>query len=124
VGVYVDELIILGKSTDEVSSFKKEMKEIFQMSDLVPLSYYLGIKVKKDERGISLSQCSYATKLLEKTGMKNCNPCAVPMELKLKLSKEGDTSSVDQSDYRSLIGSLRYLLHTRAELTFSVSYLS
>jgi hypothetical protein len=99
VGVYVDELIILGKSTDEVSSFKKEMKEIFRMSDLVPLSYYLGIKVKQDERGISLSQCSYATKLLEKTGMKNCNPCAVPMELKLKLSKEGDTSSVDQSDH-------------------------
>jgi hypothetical protein len=31
---------------------------------------------------------------------------------------------VDQIEYRSLIGSLGYLLHTRLELTFSVSYLS
>jgi hypothetical protein len=37
--------------------------------------------------------------LLEKTGMKDCNPCAVPMEPKLKLSKNGDSSSVDQTDY-------------------------
>jgi hypothetical protein len=53
-----------------------------------------------------------------------CNPCAVPMEPKLKLSKEGNSSPVDQIEYQSLIGSLRYLLHTQPELTFSVSYLS
>jgi hypothetical protein len=46
------------------------------------------------------------------------------MEAKLKLSKTGDSSSVDSTEYRSLIGSLRYLLHTRRELTFSVNYLS
>jgi hypothetical protein len=56
--------------------------------------------------------------------MKDCNPCAVPMEPKLKWSKNGHNSSVDQTDYRSLIGSLRYLLLTRPEMTFSVSYLS
>jgi hypothetical protein len=124
VGVYIDDLIILEKSITEVSSFKTEMMEIFRMNDLGPLSYYLGIEVKQSAEGISLSQCTYATKLLEKTGMKDCNPCAVTMEPKLKLSKNGDNSSVDQTDYRSLIGSLRYLLHTRSELTFSVSYLS
>jgi hypothetical protein len=55
VGVYVDDLIILGKSIDEASSFKTEMKEIFRMSDLGPLSYYLGIEVKQSAEGISLS---------------------------------------------------------------------
>jgi hypothetical protein len=124
VGVYVDDLIIMGESTKEVSLFKAEMKSIFHMSDLGVLSYYLRIEVKQDERGISLSQRAYAAKLLEKTGMINCNPCAVPMEAKLKLSKEGDSPLVDPTEYRSLIGSLRYLLHTRPELTFSVSYLS
>jgi hypothetical protein len=99
MGVYIDDLVILGKFITEVSSFKTEMMEIFRMSDLGPLSYYLGIEVKQSAEGISLSQCAYATKLLEKIGMKDCNPCAVPMEPKLKLSKNGDRSSVDQTNY-------------------------
>jgi hypothetical protein len=56
--------------------------------------------------------------------MSQCNPCAVPMEAKMKLSKDSSSPLVDQTEYRSPIGSLRYLLHTRPELTFSVSYLS
>jgi hypothetical protein len=63
-------------------------------------------------------------KLLEKVGMGSCNPCATPMEAKLKLSKESDSGAVDATAYRSLIGSLRYLLHTRPDLTYSICYLS
>jgi hypothetical protein len=47
VGVYVDDLIILGKSHDEVSLFKKEMKEIFHTSDLGAMPYYLALKSEK-----------------------------------------------------------------------------
>jgi hypothetical protein len=124
VGVYVDDLIIVGESIQEVSLFKSEMKHVFRMSDLGALSYYLGIEVRQDPQGIWLCQSSYAMKLLERTGMKNCNSCAVPMEAKMKLSKDSDANPVDPTEYQSLIGSLRYLLHTRPELTFSVSYLS
>jgi hypothetical protein len=56
VGVYVDDLIIMGESTKEVHLLKAEMKSIFCMSDLGVLSYYLGIEVKQDVKGISLSQ--------------------------------------------------------------------
>jgi hypothetical protein len=122
--VYVDDLIILGKSTEVVNVFKQEMKKLFRMSDLGVLSYYLGIEVRQSVKGIELSQSAYASKLLEKSGMGRCNPCAVPMELKLKLSKEGSSFPFDQTEYRSIIGSLRYLLLTRPELTFNVSYLS
>jgi hypothetical protein len=124
VGVYVDDLIIMGESIQEVSLFKSEMKHVFRMSDLGALSYYLGIEVRQDPQDIWLCQSSYAMKLLERTGMKNCNPCAVPMEAKMKLSNDSDANPVDPTEYRSLIESLRYLLHTRPELTFSVSYLS
>jgi hypothetical protein len=123
VGVYVDDLIITGESSSEVSKFKEEMKRNFRMSDLGALSYYLGIEVRQKEQGIVLSQSNYAVKLLEKVGLSNYNPCATPMEAKLKLSKNSESPSVDPTEYRSLIGSLRYLLHTRPELTFSVNYL-
>jgi hypothetical protein len=42
VGVYVDDLIITGSKDEGVEAFKEEMKAAFQMSDLGPLSFYLG----------------------------------------------------------------------------------
>jgi hypothetical protein len=124
VGVYVDDLVILGECDTEVNQFKGEMKRVFRMSDLGPLSYYLGIEVRQGTHGIQVSQSGYAMKLLEKASMGSCNPCATPMEAKLKLSKESDSGSVDATTYHSLIGSLRYLLHTRPDLTYSICYLS
>jgi hypothetical protein len=85
VGVHVDDLVILGECDKEVNLFKGEMKRVFWMSDLGPLSYYLGIEVKQGAHGIQVSQSSYAMKLLEKAGMGSCNPCATPMQAKLKL---------------------------------------
>jgi hypothetical protein len=54
VGVYVDDLVITGTKDAEVVAFKEEMKATFQMSDLVPLSFYLGIEVHQDDSGITL----------------------------------------------------------------------
>jgi len=67
---------------------------------------------------------AYARKILDKAGMGGCNPCATPMEVRLKLSKQGTSPAVDTTMYRSLIGSLRYLLNTRLDLAFAVGYLS
>jgi hypothetical protein len=124
VGVYVDDLIITGESIIELENFKEEMKRAFRVSNLGALSYYLGNEVRQEPHGIELSQCAYALKLLERTGLKNCNPCGTPMEAKLKLSKSSNSPPVDATEYRSLICSLRYLLHTMPDLTFSVNYLS
>lgn len=55
VGVYVDDLIIIGSSSEKIMIFKSQMADVFKMSDLVLLTYYLGIKVKHEADGISLS---------------------------------------------------------------------
>jgi hypothetical protein len=124
VGVYVGDLVTLGECVKEVNLFKGEMGHVFQMSDLGPLSYYLGIEVKQGTHDIGVSQSSYALKLLGKADMGSCNPCFTPMEARLKMSKEIDSGLVDATAYHSLIGSLRYLLHTRPDLTYSICYLS
>jgi hypothetical protein len=87
VGVYVDDLLITGTSTKSIVSFKQEMATVFKMSDLGPLTYYLGIQVQQSSKGIILSQESYAKKILEKGGLLGCNSCQVPMQPKLKLKK-------------------------------------
>jgi hypothetical protein len=124
VGVYVDDLIITGADPVAVEAFKREMKRVFNMSDLGLLSFYLGIEVKQGNNSITLGQEAYARKLLEKAGLGGCNPCSTPMEVRLQLSKQSTTAEVDATMYRSLVGSLRYLVHTRPDITFAVGYVS
>jgi hypothetical protein len=124
VGVYVDDLVICGPSVNDISQFKKEMMRKFNMSDLGLLSYYLGIEVKQGADGITLSQSAYAVKILENAGMLNCNPTATPMEARLKLGKREEDEVVRPSEYRSIIGSLRYIVNTRPDLAFSVGVVS
>jgi hypothetical protein len=124
VGVYIDDLIITGSDRDNIRSFKEEMAAAFKMSNLILLHYYLGIEVKQRANGISLSQGVYTMKILEMSDMTGCNPCHVPMEARLKLSKQNTQPLVDATAYRSIVGSLRYLVNTRPDLAFIVSYLS
>jgi hypothetical protein len=112
IGVYVDDLIITGTIEETIIAFKAKMKELFQMSDLGLLSYYLNIEVKQDAYGIRLCQSAYVGKILERCRLNSCNPCASPMENLFKLSKQSGTSIVDATEYRRLIGALKYLLHT------------
>jgi hypothetical protein len=55
------------------------MMKMFRMTDLGLLHYYLGIEVRQEKRGFTLSQENYARKILEKAGMSDCNPCKIPM---------------------------------------------
>jgi hypothetical protein len=46
------------------------------------------------------------------------------MQPKLKLKKESELPKVDATEYRSLVGSLRYLINIRPDLAYSVGYVS
>ena len=124
VCVYVDDLLFTGSTLASIISFKTEMARKFEMSDLGRLTYYLGIEVSQSNGCITLSQDRYARKILEQTGTHNCNLTHIPMDVNVKLSKSPNEKSIDERDYRRSIGCLRYLLHTRPDLSFSVGMLS
>jgi hypothetical protein len=124
VGVYVDDLVISRPKVSDICQFKLELKKKFSMSDLGLLSYYLGIEVKQETEGITLSQSAYAKKILESAGMWNCNPSATPMEARLKLYKRMEDDVVRPTEYRSIIGSLRYIVNTRPDIAYSVGVVS
>jgi hypothetical protein len=46
------------------------------------------------------------------------------MEARLKLSKQSTQPLVDATTYRSIVGSLRYLVNIRSDLEFVVGYVS
>ncbi|XP_059627363.1 uncharacterized mitochondrial protein AtMg00810-like [Cornus florida] len=116
-----------GKVCDDASGIaqaKLHLQKSFDMKDLGPLRYFLGIEVVRSRRGISLFQRKYVLDLLQDTGMLGCRPASTPMEPNLKLSVESGELLSDPSVYQHLVGRLIYLTNTRPDLTFAVSVVS
>ncbi|KAD5961380.1 hypothetical protein E3N88_12853 [Mikania micrantha] len=98
------------------------MKDRFEMSDMGLLTYYLGIEVKQDRAGIFLKQEGYCRKILKEVNLLECNPSTFPLDPGLKLGKDEDQESVNATEYRRIIGCLRYLTHTRPDICYAVGY--
>ncbi|GJX32862.1 hypothetical protein Tco_0242717 [Tanacetum coccineum] len=71
------------------------------------------------ENGI---HAKYALEILKKHNMDNCHSIGTPLATKPKLDVDLSGEPVDQSDYRSKIGSLMYLTSSRPDLVQAVCY--
>jgi hypothetical protein len=120
VSVYVDDLLVTGSDKTLIEEFKAEMLNVFEMTDLGLMSYFLGMEVKQSgmevkqsNDGIFICQTKYAKQILKKFHMESCKSTSTPMNLKEKFNKNDGTNKVNEGLYRSLIGCLMYLTTTR-----------
>ena len=56
--------------------------------------------------------------------MTGCNPIDTPMKQRIKLTAAKKGIEKDVTRYMSVIGSLRYLVNTRPDLSFAVGLVS
>ena len=70
--------------------------------------------------GIFIGQDKYAKEMLKKFVMEECKPVSTPMSVGCKLSKDEGGAKIDQTLYRSMIGSLLYLTASRPDILFAV----
>ncbi|CAA6674329.1 unnamed protein product [Spirodela intermedia] len=121
IGVCVDDFLIIENSGERIEEFKKEMKKLFDMTDLGLLSSYLGIQVAQVRGEIILTQRSFALNILKEFDLLDCNPTKTLLEVRPNL-KHSEENKVDKFlTYRRIIGSLRYLTHTRPDIMFNVA---
>lgn len=122
--VYVDDLIITGTNPSDIVKFKGDMSREFDMFDLDRLSYQLGLEVIQNSGFIEVKQSSYARKVFEKAGLAECNAVKFPMDHNLQIHADKDGQTVNHTQYKSMVGGLRYMVHTCPDIAFAVGIVS
>jgi len=105
-----------------MKNFKMNMMKKFEMSDLGTLTYFLGIKFEMNSQRVVIHQRKYAQDILKGFNMLNCKPISTPVDTRVKLSLENDEKEVDPT--LQIMGSLRYLCHTRPDIAYGVGLIS
>ncbi|GKC26358.1 retrovirus-related pol polyprotein from transposon TNT 1-94 [Tanacetum coccineum] len=95
VQIYVDDIIFSSTDPRDCDRFSNEMVSKFQMSIMGKMSFFLGLQISQ-------------------------NPKDTPMVERSKLDEDLSRIPVDQSRYRSMVGSLMYLTASRPDLVFVV----
>jgi hypothetical protein len=116
VQIYVDDIIFSGSSHTLVSRFQEMMESEFQMSMMGELNFFLGIQVKQTKQGTFMHPAKYMKDLIKKFNMAELKSMSTPMSSAMSLGPDEDGKTVDQREYRSMIGSLLYLTATRPDI--------
>ena len=122
--VYVDDILITRADSTVVHHLIQDLNATFAFKSLGLVRYSLGFEVTHTSSALHLYQAKYASDLLVRTNMHQANTSPTPMSLTNKLSLHESSHFAHPSLYRSVIGALQYLTHTRLDLSFAFNKLS
>ncbi|GJX62550.1 hypothetical protein Tco_0295450 [Tanacetum coccineum] len=90
------------------------------MSMMGQMSFFLGLQISQNPRGIFINQAKYALEILKKYGFDTSTPIDTPMSERPKLDEDIGGKLVDPTRYRGMVGCLMYLTASRPDIVFAV----
>nr|GEY67157.1 hypothetical protein [Tanacetum cinerariifolium] len=81
-----------------------------------------GLQIHQSPSGIFINQAKYTLEILHKHGMDKGKSIGTTMAMKPKLDADLSGNPVEQTDYRSKIGSLMYLTSSRPDIVQAVCF--
>jgi hypothetical protein len=120
VQIYMNDIIFGDSSHVLVSNFQEMMEKEFQMSMMGELTFFLGIQVKQMKQDTFIHQAKYTKDLMKKFNMAELKPVSTPMSTATVLDPDKNGEVVDKREYRSMIGSLLYIMAVRPDIQFTV----
>ena len=122
--IYVDDLGLQAPSESIINTLIENLqKKGFELTREGSFSEYLGIQYEKlDDQSVHMIQPGLIQKILEATGMTECNSNKTPTTREA-LGSDADGVDMDDSwNYRSIVGMLLYLsTNTRPDIAYAVS---
>ncbi|GJV19594.1 zinc finger, CCHC-type containing protein [Tanacetum coccineum] len=94
------------------------------MKDMGEADVILGIRIKRKDKGITITQSHYIEKILKKFKCDDCCPVITPLDPTIKLMPN-TSRAVDQLEYSRAIGYLMYAItSTRPDIAYAMGKLS
>ena len=128
--IWVDDVLWIGPRA-MVNEAKAQLAKQFPVTDLGTAHFFLGIEIIRERNPfghrITLSQSAYIQKVLERFNLEDAHTVSTPLDPGTRLQGTPGTldEEADETVYRSLIGTLMYLmLCTRPDIAFAVGALS
>ncbi|WVZ63907.1 hypothetical protein U9M48_013501 [Paspalum notatum var. saurae] len=118
--VYVDDIIFGSTNEEYRTEFGNMMAKEFEISMIGEFTFFLGFQIKQLKEGTFIYQEKYRRDLLKRFKMDDCKSIETLMATNAKLKADESGIKVDQTLYRSMIGSLLYLCASRPDIMFSV----
>ena len=124
LGVYVDDILLIGNDLEEIQALKSYLDHVFKIKDLSEAHYFLGLEILPLPQGLVLTQRKFAKELLQEFGSPDMSLVLTPLDSTQKLGPEDGDLFEDPSLYRQIVGKLNFLTNTRPDLAFTVQHLS
>jgi len=124
--IYVDDAIFCGPLDALVTQLKGEFMKIWETRDLGDVTEFLRMRITRKGSTISIDQCAYLEKVLERCGMQNAKSAPTPLPAGYVPTPSVETATTElRSRFQTVIGSLLYLmLGTRPDIAFAVTKLA
>jgi len=114
IPLYVDDLLMGYSDEDEMGKIKAHLERCFEMKDLGPVSWVLGMRVTYDFGigRLSVDQSQYVTTVLTKLGMLDSNATSTPLPEGISLlpATDEEVKAAQGFPYLETIGSLMYAM--------------
>ena len=85
LAIYIDDIVVTGNDHQGITQLKAYLSSHFHMKDIGLLMYFLGSKIVRSSKGLSLSQKKYLTDFLEETAALEYNLLDSHMNLNICL---------------------------------------
>nr|GFB32217.1 zinc finger, CCHC-type [Tanacetum cinerariifolium]GFB32380.1 zinc finger, CCHC-type [Tanacetum cinerariifolium] len=122
--LYVDDMLIFGTDQNQVDKTKEFLSLNFSMKDMREADVILGIRIKRENKGLTITQSHYIEKILKKFNCEGCGLVSTPMEEGIKLMPHMG-KPINQLEYSWSIGCLMYVMtSTRPDIAYAVRKLS
>ncbi|XP_058216894.1 uncharacterized mitochondrial protein AtMg00810-like [Rhododendron vialii] len=118
--LYVDDMIITGSDSIAIAEVKSHLFHEFEMKDLGPLRYFLGIEAASSPQGYLLGQSKYVTDILHRARLTDTKTVDTPLELHAKFSASDGVPLEDPTEYREFVGCLVYLTVIWPDISYAV----
>ncbi|GJX61374.1 putative ribonuclease H-like domain-containing protein, partial [Tanacetum coccineum] len=103
---------------DQTLFIKKQIRDIFLISSMGELTFFLGLQVNQKEDEIFISQDKYVAGILRKFSFTDVSTTSTLMYTKKPLLKDSDGDDVDVHLYKLMIGSLMYLTSSIPDIMY------